>query len=129
MTLAIEIGLVLLGAGVALALVLLAGPRGYLRRRRNKGSGVTSMKATSAPVTGQAKAVAPAASWLAPSPSPAAYETVQPKPAPGVGQFSSSAWTALGASTDAPRRTTTYRRRTIPTRSTATRDKTENKSV
>ena len=126
--LAFEITLILFSATLAAAVIVFVKSRGRLRLPRHKGSMAASVKMTFAPATEQATAVGPAASWLAPSPSPASYETVQPKPAPGGGQFSTSSWTALGDSTAAPRRTTSYRRRTIPTRSTATKDQSEKSS-
>lgn len=125
-TMALDIAAILFFTGVAVAGVLIAARRGYLGHRRRRGSDAAA-KTSTASVTGQVGAVAPAAPTPAPSHLPANYETVQPAPTPTPASFSGSSGVTLGAP-PSPRRTTgNYKRRTAPTRSTATKDSTENK--
>jgi hypothetical protein len=112
-TMAIEIAVVLFCGGFGVALVLIAGSRGYFRRGSRPGT-LASTAAINAPAMGWVEAVAPAASKPAPSPAPATYSN----PSPTL-----QGRTQLGSR----RYGGTYVRRTAPKRSIATKDATENK--
>lgn len=119
----LELATVLLGVCVGAIAVLYAAPKGYLGHKRMKYSApVTSIQPyVSAPVE-----PAPEVKYTAPEPAPepapfhsAFYETVQPPPAPVT--YAAPSTTSFGAPTLAKKPVRTYRRRTAPVRSTASR--------
>jgi hypothetical protein len=125
----LELATVLLGACVGAIAVLYAAPRGYLGRRKKAAATPAPSIDTYAPTTEQATEVpaaeAPTVAEPAPSPAPeptpapALYETVQPAPAPVT--FAAPSTSSFAAPTLTKKPTRTYRRRTAPVRSAATR--------
>ncbi len=137
-TMVLDLATVLLGACVGVVAVLYAAPKGYLGHPRRRIS-IDSVSSTSSyaqpteqavgvPAAVATTAVEPAPSPIqaevsapepvpAPAPTPAIYETVQPTPAPV--QYAAPSSASFGSPTIARKPTRTYRRRTVPVRSSA----------
>ena len=125
----LDIGTILLGAGVAVIAVLLAAPRGYLGHPRKKSSAEVASLETYTTATEQVTsqvAEVPAAAEPAPSIAPPPlYESVQPAPAP-VMTYSAPSSTSFGAPSMTKKPTRTYRRRSIPAKSSVVPKATRN---
>jgi hypothetical protein len=119
---AFELLTVLLGACVGALAVLYAAPKGYFGHKRMRYTApTTSIEPVVSAPPEPAPEVKPIAPQPAPEPAPAftaAYETVQPPPAPVTYAAPSPAsFGASSAPTFSKKPVRTYRRRTAPVRS------------
>lgn len=120
LAMALEIATILLGACMGAVAVLYAAPKGYLGHRKKKGSEAVASLETYTTATGQVDSPTvevPATVEPAPSAVTPLYESVQPAFAPVT--YNIPASTTFGGSTITKKPTRTYRRRSVPVRSSA----------